>query len=264
MKRPGFGYGARVHRACLRLALALGLFAGSGAVSEPASAQVPVGAAAGDPEAGARKHFDRSLELYRAGRYTEALAQLKRAAELDPGGKDLFFNLSLVHEKLGQLPEAIAALERFRDLETDPKERERARIIIERLRGAEQAGEAARRAPPPCAPLAPSAPQAARPKPLLSPVQVGAASVAVVSLVVGTVFGLKALADDVSDERTSDSLSVEQLRARGRRAEREALVADVALALGVASSATFVSLWLLTPPEPSASRGAGITLRGYF
>ena len=87
---------------------------------------------------------------------------------------------------------------------------------------------------------------------------------AVVSFVVGTVFGLKALADDVSDERTSDSLSVEQLRAHGRRAEREALVADVALALGVASTATFVSLWLVAPSEPAASRGAGITLRGYF
>jgi hypothetical protein len=97
-------------------------------------------------------------------------------------------------------------------------------------------------------------------------VLIGAASVAVVSLVVGSVFGLKALSDDVSDAGTSESVSVEQLRARGRRAEREALVADVALALGLASSATFVSVWLLTPREPagSAARGGGITLRGYF
>ncbi|RYZ02504.1 MAG: tetratricopeptide repeat protein [Myxococcales bacterium] len=250
----------------LRLLLALGLFAGLTSLVPPVAAQVPVGAAAGDREETetARTHFDRSLELYRAGRYTEALAQLKRAAELDPGGKDLFFNLSLVHEKLGQLPAAIAALERFRELETDPKERERARIIIERLRGAEQAGVTAPSGPAPCPPTPAPPVQATGPKPLLSPVQIGAASIAVVSVVTFAVFGLKALADDVSDERTSASLSVEQLRARGRRAEREALVADVALALGVASSATFVSLWLLTPPEPSASRGAGITLRGYF
>ncbi|MDF3069113.1 MAG: hypothetical protein K0R38_4714 [Polyangiaceae bacterium] len=234
-------------------------------VPVPARAQVPVTEAAPDAETRARSHFDRSLELYRAGRYDEALEQLQRAAELDPNGKDLFFNLSLVHEKLGELPHAIRALERFRELETDPKERERARIIIERLRGAEQAGLAARRAPVPCAPVANPAPtQAPRPKPRLSPVQVGAASIAVASLVVGTVFGLKALADDVSDEPTSDSLSVEQLRARSRRAEREALVADVAFALGLSSTATFVSLWLLTPPAPSAASGAGFTLRGYF
>lgn len=231
----------------------------------PATAQVPTGpttAPAETGEAGARKHFDRSLELYRAGRYAEALEQLKRAAELDPNGKDLFFNLSLVHEKLGQLPQAIAALERFRELETDAKERDRARIIIERLRGAQQAAEPQQPSPPPCAPGPAPAPHRAAPNPVL----IGAASVAAVSLVVGTIFGIKALSDDVSDASTSESVSVEQLRARGRRAEREALVADVALALGLASSATFVSVWLLTPKEPtgSAARGGGITLRGYF
>ena len=86
---------------------------------------------------------------------------------------------------------------------------------------------------------------------------------AVVSLVVGSIFGLKALSDDVSDARTSPSLSVTQLRERGRRASTEALVADVALALSAASAATFVSIWWLSPNEPSP-RNAGITLRGYF
>ena len=94
-------------------------------------AQVPVptpAAAPESPEAGARQHFDRALELYRAGHYAEALEQLKAAAKLDPDGKDLFFNLALVHEKLGQVPDAIAALSRFRELETDATERERADI----------------------------------------------------------------------------------------------------------------------------------------
>jgi tetratricopeptide (TPR) repeat protein len=252
-----------VRVACLRLTVVIGLFSCVGASSRLAQAQVPVGAA-NDAELDARHFFERSLDLYRAGRYAEALEQLQRAAELDPGGKDLFFNLSLVHEKLGQLPEAITALEHFRDLETDPKERERARLTLERLRGAQQASEALRPAAPPCAPSPPAAPQAHRLKSSLDPILVGAASFAVASLVVGTVFGLKALADDVGDERTSESLSVEQLRARGRRAEREALVADVAFALGLASATTFVSLWVTAPPEPTASRGGGIILRGYF
>jgi hypothetical protein len=80
---------------------------------------------------------------------------------------------------------------------------------------------------------------------------------------VATVFGVKALADDVGDERTSTSLSVAQLRERARRAEREALVADVALAVAAASAGTFVCVWLLSPAD-AAPRGAGINIGGRF
>jgi tetratricopeptide (TPR) repeat protein len=228
----------------------------------PSPAQVPVHPTQAAPESredGARKHFERALELYRAGRYAEALPELQSAADLDPNGKDLFFNLSLVHEKLGQLPDAIAALERFRELETDPSERERARLTIERLHGAEQAAKAAP-ATPPCVEPPPAAqPPARRP----SAVLIGAASVTLVSLVVGTVFGIKALDDDVAETGTSKSLSIGALRERARRAEREALVADVAFAVGAASAGTFVGVWLLSPTEGDR-RSAGITLRSYF
>jgi len=211
-------------------------------------------------EAGARPHFDRALELYRSGRYAEALEQLEQAAQLDPEGQDLFFNLALVHEKLGQLPQAIAALERFRELETDEDERERARLSIERLRGAVQAAEVAPRPSAPCPEPPPAAPPIAK-----SPnaVLIGTGSLAVVSLVVGAVFGAKALSDDVSGARTSGSLSVTALHERAQRAEREALVADVAFALATASTATFAGVWLLSPGDP-AKRAAGLTLRGYF
>lgn len=232
------------------------------AASALSAAQVPVPTrepAAESAEAGAREHFDRALELYRAGRYAEALEQLEDAAKLDPNGKDLFFNLALVHEKLGQLPQAITALSRFRELETDATERERARLTIERLRGAERAGQAA---PLPvlrdCEKPAP-APPPARPNPLL----IGSASVAVVSLVVGAVFGIKALSDDVGGTGTSPTLSLGQLRERGRRAAREALVADVAFALGAAAAGTFAGVWWLSPTDPAA-RSAGITLGSYF
>jgi hypothetical protein len=77
------------------------------------------------------------------------------------------------------------------------------------------------------------------------------------------VFGLKALSDDVGDLGTSGSRSVEQLRQRGRRAEREALVADVAFALSAAAAGTFAGVWLLSP-SGSDERAAGITLRSYF
>jgi tetratricopeptide (TPR) repeat protein len=216
-------------------------------------------------ELGARRHFERSLELYRAGRYAEALNELEQAAALDPNGKDLFFNLSLVHEKLGQLPEAIKALERFRELETDRAELERTRITLERLRGAaEAAAEARARAPAtaPCPePGAANGEQAAARPP--SALLIGAASAAIVSFAVGAVFGAKALSDDVSDSQTSSSRSVAQVREQARRAEREALIADVAFAIGTASAATFVGVWLLAPTDQER-RAAGITLKGAF
>jgi tetratricopeptide (TPR) repeat protein len=251
---------------CLRLAAVVAALGSTALTVSPVRAQVPIRAQA-DPgtdtvsedAAGAQKHFDHALEQYRAGHYSAALSSLRDAIELDPDGKDLFFNLAMVHEKLGQLPEAIAAWERFNELETDPAERERARLTIERLHGAQS--ELVRPAPvAPCPKSsAPSAPAARRP----SPVLIGAASVAIVSLVVGTVFGVRALSDDVSDASTSSSLSATALRERGRRAEREALIADVAFSVAAASAGTFACVWLLSPSDP-ATRAAGITLRSYF
>ena len=220
-----------------------------------AEAQVPARAPERAGEASARSHFDRALELYRAGQYAHARDELEAAAKLDPEGKDLFFNLALVEEKLGRLERAIAALERFRELEQEPTERERARLTIERLRGAQQAQAAAAPCPEPAAPP-PAAPRGP------NPVLIGAASISVVALVVGAVFGVKALGDDVSDERTSSSLAIGQLRERARRAEREALVADVAFAVAAASAGTFACVWLLTPSEPAA--GGGVAWVGRF
>lgn len=246
-----------------RLSLALACGLAVALMPAPSAAQVPVDAPAATPSAGeegARPHFDRALELYRAGRYAEALEELKVAAKLDPNGKDLFFNLALVHEKLVQLPEAIAALERFRELETDVTERERARLTIERLRGAEATVQPTPPAPEPtCSELAHASKPAGRPTALL----VGAASLAVVSLVVGAVFGAKALSDDAGGVGTSSTVSLGQLRERQRRAAREALVADIAFAVGAASAGTFAGVWLLSPSEP-AQRTAGITLGSYF
>jgi tetratricopeptide (TPR) repeat protein len=236
--------------------------------SARSEAQVPVSAGPGPAspavaggEAGARQHFERALELYRAGRYADALGELEASVKLDPNGKDLFFNLALVHEKLGQLPEAIASLERFRALESDVAERERARLTIERLRGAQQAAETERTKAAACPEPAPP-PLAPRPR-SPSPVLIAAASTAVVSLIVGAVFGVKALSDDVGNVSTSASVSVAQLRERGRRAEREALVSDVAFAVSAASAGTFAGVWLLSPQD-STQRAAGITVRSYF
>lgn len=259
--------GVRLISPCPRLTLGVATALAFAIGPRAALAQMPIQGAAlkttESGEAGARKHFDRALELYRAGRYAEALPELERAAELDPDGKDLFFNLALVHEKLSQLPAAIVALERYRELETDPREQERARLSIERLKGAEAA---AAPAPNPVVSSCPELPVVASvpPEPAKpSAMLIGAASVAVVSLVVAAVFGVKALTDDVSDVPTSSHFSIDQWHERARRAEREALVADVALALSAASGATFAGVWLLSADAP-ARRAAGVTLGGSF
>lgn len=250
---------------CLHLAGFIAAWGGNMLTVSPVFAQLPTSSAGGaatsgasPAEAGAQKHFDQALEQYRAGHYSRALSSLKAAIALDPDGKDLFFNLAMVHEKLGQLSEASAAWQRFGELETDPAELERVRLAVERLRGAE--GELLRPAPAAPCPRPPASPPTPRGP---NPVLIGAASVAVVSLVVGSIFGVKALADDVSDTSTSASLSATQLRERGRRAEREALIADVAFGLAAASAGTFACVWLLSPADPAA-RAAGITLRSDF
>jgi tetratricopeptide (TPR) repeat protein len=254
MHNPGYCpcmFGPKARRG--RWALGILLLALSAPL--PGHAQVPVSPPpTGDaPETAARQHFDRALELYRAGKYRSARDELKAAAELDPNGKDLFFNLALVEEKLGDLPAAIAALQRFRSLEEDARERARAGVTIERLRGAQAASSGAA-ASAPCP----------EPKPVRGPdpVLIGSASLGAVSLVVAAVFGVKALSDDVADERTSTSLPVAKLRERARRAEREALVADVALALAAASAGTFVCVWLLSPGDPAPR--AGVSVGGRF
>lgn len=231
-------------------------------VVTPAFSQVPLAPAAQTAdEESAQRHFDHALEEYRAGHYASALRSLKEAARLDPSGKDLFFNLALVHEKLGQLPEAIAALERFSALEPDAAEREKVRLTIARLQGAQQElGLPVAVAPVPCPePPPPAAPSERGP----SPVLIGAATVALASLAIGTVFGLQALSNDVSGASTSSSLSVAQLRERARRAERQALIADVAFAVTAASAATFAGVWWLSSGA-AEERAAGVTVRGYF
>jgi len=226
-----------------------------------ALAQVPLAPSgqASSPEARARPHFERALELYRAGRYALALDQLHQASALDPNGKDLFFNLALVHEKLGQLPEAITALGRFIELEPDEAERERARIAIERIQGALSANPPREWTPPACPklPPPPAPPQGIR------PVVVGTAAVAFVALVVGSIFGVKALADDVAGARTSASLSITQLRERGDRAEREALVADIAFAISAAAGGTAIGLVVLDPAA-TVRRGGMLNVRSEF
>src|SRR5690606_19781621 len=92
----------------------------------------------------AQAHFQRAKELYQAGSYREAIAELEAARELDPGAKDLVMNLGIVHEKLGRFDEALDYFQTYLDMEgVTPAERTKAEGIIKRIEGAKREIEAA-------------------------------------------------------------------------------------------------------------------------
>jgi len=176
----------------------------------------------------AAEHFERALAWYRTGKYRRAVEELRSALDRDPGGKDLVFNLALVQEKLGDLAGAIASLERFQSMEKDPKELERASQTIVRLKGAQAELLAA----------VPPAPEVSVTSTNCPPLRargkfdgwvIGTGSVALVSLLVGAAFGVRALTLDASTEQS--------------RARDAAIVADVALATGLLAGASSVALY---------------------
>lgn len=77
-------------------------------------------------------------EHYRAGRYREAIADLKAALELDPESPNLIYNVAKVNESLGNLDEAIDYFRHYLRLLSGSETEERARIreTILRLEGA--------------------------------------------------------------------------------------------------------------------------------
>jgi tetratricopeptide (TPR) repeat protein len=196
----------------------------------------------------AAEHFERALSWYRAGKYQRAVDELHDALERDPAGKDLVFNLALVQEKQGDLAGAIASLRRFQTMERDPKELERASETIERLRGA-QAELLATVSP---------APASAVPLPSCPTVHVrgkfdgwviGTGSLALASLLVGAVFGVRALTLDAASQQS--------------HSRDAAVVADAALAAGLLAGAGTVALYFgrfADPPEPAPPPAARAVL----
>ncbi|WP_437694044.1 tetratricopeptide repeat protein [Sorangium sp. So ce176] len=221
---------------------------------------------------------DQAQGLYQHGEYRAAIAKLQAAVELDPEGKELIYNLAVIHERLGEIDRAEHYYVRYLAMETLPKEREQVMAVLKRLKGAKRELSSAK--PSPAAP--PSAAGTAAPLPLLPRVSllpllprrsVVAANprpptpwlfvsggIAAGSLVVGGVFAALAVARDPSPrERTGDGLSVADLQADASAAHRFAVVADVALLAAGLSGAAALYLYLSTrapAARPGASRPA--------
>lgn len=215
------------------------------------------------------QYFQQALEDYRNGRYRAAIEALRVALALDPKGKDLVYNLAILHEKLGELDLAIAALSRYIELEADPKEITRAEQAIARMRGA----QAELRSPTPVAVPLHLPERGPRQLPLRRSrgpavdewVLVGS-GVAAAAALVGVVFGVRALAFRSGSARTPEAR-----RARADRVQSAALVADVGISVGLVAGASTALLWLTrTPPSsPYATvsdggRGLGVSVQGAF
>ncbi len=87
--------------------------AGEGADPAPVSSAGP----SADPAAAARAAYRKGADLYKAGKYREAIAQFEAADRLKPSPA-LQFNIGQCQEKLGDLAAALASFARY--LRLDP------------------------------------------------------------------------------------------------------------------------------------------------
>jgi tetratricopeptide (TPR) repeat protein len=109
----------------LLLAMSLALAGGTAHSQEASAAPAPGAAAAPDPAAAARAAYRRGADLYRAGRYREAIAAFEEADRLKPSPA-LQFNVGQAWEKLGDPAAALAAFARY--LRLDPAAPNRAAV----------------------------------------------------------------------------------------------------------------------------------------
>jgi tetratricopeptide (TPR) repeat protein len=91
-----------------------------------------------DPPKAAVDHYMLGRRYYLAGRYREALVELKTALDLDRNAPDLLYNVARVYENLGELDQAIAYYQRYLALTPLDRveERDRTEKTIHRLQGA--------------------------------------------------------------------------------------------------------------------------------
>jgi tetratricopeptide (TPR) repeat protein len=199
---------------------------------------------------------DEASALYEQGRYRAAVAKLEEAVRLDPQGKDLVYNLAVLHEKLGDLDEAVDLYRRYVETESDPKSKARVQATLRRLEGARQERVDGRAAGPRVE-AAPAAPPALPPRPL-RPWVVGAGGVAAVSLAMSAAFGISALARNPgAAPTTADGVSADDLAGRAHTAHAHAVVADATLIIGVVFAGAATALYLTTPRRAPAAASIG-------
>jgi tetratricopeptide (TPR) repeat protein len=188
---------------------------------------------------------DEAWTLYEQGRYRAAIERLEAAVQIDPDGRELVYNLALLHEKLADLEHAALYYRRYIEMETEPKAKAKAQAILRRLEGAEQEALGRASAPAPVPP--PPPPLRFLPRPV-RPWVVAAGSVAGTALIVGTGLGVRALVENPgSGARTGNGVTIADLTADAHAAHRLAVAADASFAVSVVAAGAALVLYLVTP-----------------
>jgi tetratricopeptide (TPR) repeat protein len=211
--------------------------------------------------------FLQARMLYDKGEYYLAITKLKQALKLDPEAKDLFYNLALIYEKVGKLEEAEHNYQQFLKYEKDPKERARVTVMLERVRGAQKILVT----PVSSRPVDPQkkqvgtkkvpeskAPPTGRKRGKLDGWVIGSGSVAVLGLISGAYFGVRALADRPSNPTTGAGTTIHDLQDKQDSARQSALIADVSLGIGVVAGALASYLYFSRSVETPSPVKVGI------
>ena len=237
----------------------------------PAFAQVkgpalpPDSAASNEPKTKeqleAQQHFQRAKDLYQTGAYREAIAELEQARGLDPKAKDLVFNLGIVHERLGKYDEAIAFFRQYMEMEgVTASERAKAETVIKRIEGAKREAKAA--APPPTTkPEQPSTtPEVDTSRGRIDGATIGVGAVAGVGLIVGTTFGILAMANKPSGFVTGRDGTYEDLQDKTNSAHTQAIISDVGFGVGIVAAAVTAYLYFGRTKEPAKAKPPATTI----
>lgn len=221
--------------------------------------------------------YQRGSEHYQAGRYHDAITDLKAALALDPESPNLLYNVARVSELLGNVSEAIEYYERYVELlpGSQAAERDEAQATIRRLEGAR-------------AELSAQAQAGGLREPVIVEVEApplgkadllfwATAGLGVVAIAGAATTGVMALQREkaVRDFVAGPDGSVGERAALTDEANALALGSDLLWATGALSLVGAVSLYFLRDPEanspsedaPAAQielHGAGLRLSGRF
>ncbi len=227
------------------------------------------------------EHYERGREHYLAGRYREALVELRAALALDQRSPNLVYNVARVNEDLGNLDEAIANYERYLELipEGESAERDKIQKTIRRLEGARSAAAEDRDDDTGLRGFDARAPQS-EPLGRADLLFWATASAGVALVATGGVLGVLALQreNDVGDFVVGPDGTFEDRKDLVSEADTLATASDLTLIGGAAALTTAALLFFLRDPSPdeqeeaattarivvNPSAGASVTLRGTF
>ncbi len=247
-------------RGAVRIGVAVALLLATGRAVADGAPPGPPDAAAAEQEAREKQAMalhDEARELHAHGRYRAAIAKLEAALALDPDGKELVYNLALIHERLGEVDAAERYYRRYLAMTTEPREHEKIEGVLRRLEGAKQDLVVAREgAAPPIARSAATSPSVASTR-SLGPWVIVTGAVGAMGLFAGVVLGISALERSPgAGAMTGPGVTADDLLADARAAHRQAVGADVSLLIGLAATGAALGLYFTSRPTPAPKPSA--------